>query len=276
MTCLILGLLAATVLMAADNSVSGTLTIQGKSFPLRYIYAQQVPGAFDKTKAATLVVLTDQPVPVEARTDVGDLMDLYSSGKLNGIKLEYGEDGSSVSVILMSNLIQGSVSLSRSGSHITPRIFTPRRIEGEMSVKPDSVSSTHYSFDVKFAADIAPRLIEPEPTPQETAAAQKAPSTLAYLALVKAIHAGDKAGIMAAVNPEARAMVDTPDFPEILKAVQAMTPKKVKILRAFEKDGLATLTATGVDPDGKTTRGKIRLKLDSSGKWYMLKESWGE
>ncbi len=276
---LILGLLTASVITATSrqeaDDVSGTLTIQGQTFKLTHVLARQVVDDFDKSAMATLVVITDREIPDEARDDEMAIFRLTNEGKLNGVKLEYREDGSNVSIILMSNLLEGSVSLSRSGSNVRPEVFTPTRIEGSAEIAERTMGSVTIAMDVRFAADVAPRIVVAEPTAEEIAEAQTSSATKMYLALNKAIQAGDKAGILAAVEPERRAMMDSPDFPEMLKMVQAMTPKNVRVLRVVETAEQAVLTATGEHEPGKVERGKITLKRGPNGQWFMAGEDWG-
>jgi hypothetical protein len=257
------------------NEVSGALTIQGQTFKLTHAHARQVVDDFDKSAWITMILVTDRPIPEAARDDPMALFRLYSDGTLNGVKLEYREGGSNVSILLMSGLLDGSVSVTRSGSHVQPTVFTPTRVEGRAEIAERTMGSVRIALDVRFAVDVAPRIVVAEPTEAEIAAAQTSSASMMYLALNKAIHAGDKAGLLAAVEPDKRAMMDTPDFPQMLKAVQSMTPNNVKVLRAVETAEQAILTVSAVQPDGRTERGKVTLTRGPNGQWYMAGEDWG-
>jgi hypothetical protein len=275
-TLLLLCLLTASATLSASDSVSGKLTIQGKAIELKHIYAQQFPDSSDKSKRNVLVVITDQPVPEDARNDTGEMMDLYFAGKFHGVKLEYPPDGSSVSVVVMSNLLEGSFSWSRAGSDVAPKVLTGTRIEHSFDIPERTTGDTAIALQATFAAGIVPHIPEPEPTPADTAAAQKAPQTNAYIALVKANRAGDKAGIMAAVDPERRAMVDTPDFPKILEMVQEMTPKNTKVLEVTESADKYILIVQASNEEGNPMRGKITMVKGPESEWFASRESWGE
>ena len=58
----------------------------------------------------------------------------------------------------------------------------------------------------------------------------------------------------------------------MLKIVQMMQPLNIKVLKAVEKDGEATLTMTGTQ-EGKPMKGEATLKL-VDGKWTMTNQSW--
>jgi hypothetical protein len=174
----------------------------------------------------------------------------------------------------MSNAYEGSISMSGTfDSAKELAVFTEKRIEGTMVQEPRKLGHTTYAFDVKFAADVAPRVIESEPTPADTAAAAKAASTKAYLAFIEAVRKGDKAKLLAMSPPERREMIDTPDFPEILKMVQAMMAQNIRVLKTTETGDKAILIASGIE-DGKEQRGKITMIRQSNGSWAMERESW--
>lgn len=262
------------VLAAAEGSASGTMTIEGKTFELKHAKATRIVDWTDKQKEATLLLLTDNPVPDSAVLDSGELMDLYRDGKVNGLKVEFTDDGQNRSYILMSNAYEGSISMSGTfDSAKELAVFTEKRIEGTMVQEPRKLGDTTYAFDVKFAADVAPRVIESEPTPADTAAAAKASSAKAYLAFIEAVRKGDKAKLLAMSPPERREMIDTPDFPEILKMVQAMMAKNIRVLKTTETGDKAILIASGIE-DGKEQRGKITMIRQSNGSWAMERESW--
>jgi hypothetical protein len=269
-------LASATLASAAPGTATGKLTIQGKTFDLKHAYANEVPDGFDKSKNAVQVLLTSAPVDEEAVTDSGLLMDLYGDGKFHGLKCEFRPGDSAVNIQVLSNLLGGSISLSKSGGDVPmPHVFTATRIEGAVNHPESTLGDWTYSFEANFAADITPRSIEPEPTPADTAAAKGHPATKAFLALLAAIHKGDKAGILALAPPDQREMIDGPDFAETLKFIQAITPKEVTVLKVTENGPKATLRLSGVE-EGETVRGKAFMEKDGGGVWRMVRQSWGE
>ena len=89
---------------------------------------------------------------------------------------------------------------------------------------------------------------------------------------MSAIRAGDRAKIVAASPEDQRQQIDNADFEKMLKVVQTMQPSNIKVLKAVEKDGEATLTLSGVQ-DGKPQKGEATMKLEA-GKWVMGSENW--
>lgn len=71
------------------------------------------------------------------------------------------------------------------------------------------------------------------PTPADAAAATGKEPAKAYLAPV-AIRSGDKPKIMDLSPPDKRAMIDTPEFPQMLKMVQMMTHQNLQVLQVSE------------------------------------------
>lgn len=275
----LLGALAASVVVAQDrpgaDEVTGSLTIDGKTFALTHIYAELVKDDSDKTKTMTRVTITTRAVPARAREEELGVYDLARETDLHGVRIDYRDGGSSMSLIVISGLIEGSLSFSRSGSNVTPDVFTPTRIVGTAEIAERTMGSTTIAMNAEFSATVSPLVVVAEPTAAETAAAQTMSSTKAYLALVKAIHAGDKAAILAAAPPEQRSMMDTPEFAQMLPMVQSMVPKVVRVLKATETAEEATLLAATDDLDGRPARGKIKLTRGPNGEWFMAGESWG-
>jgi hypothetical protein len=254
--------------LSAQGTASGTLTLNGKTFQLKYAAAIQVPNS-DKTKTATRIVLADKPIPLDVMDDLSQIWDLKTQD-VHGLQLDIDAGKSSVNAFVISNTLEGSVSLSRTLDPAAFSVFTSKRVQGTLQ-NDGEIGSNKYSYDVKFATDVAPA--PAEPTPADAAAAAQMASTKSYLALVKAIQTGDKQAIIAMSPPDRRASVDTPDFPKMLKMVQAMQAQDIRVLKATETGNTATLIASGTQ-DGKPQRGKITL-TKTDGHWVMDSESWG-
>jgi hypothetical protein len=255
--------------LLAQGTASGTLTLNGRSFPLKYSAAILVPNTDNKTKMGTRIVLADKPIPPDVMDDFAAIWDLKTKD-FHGLQLDIDSSKGNIGAFVISNTLEGSLSQSRTFNPSTFTVFTDKRVEG--TVKDDTeLGSNKYSYNVKFATDVATPPAEPTAA-DATAAAQMA-STKAYLKLVKAIQTGDKQIIIALSPPDRRAMVDTPDFPKILEMVQMMQAKDIHVLKATEAGDTATLIASGTQ-DGKPQRGKITL-TKADGKWVMASESWG-
>ena len=72
------------------------------------------------------------------------------------------------------------------------------------------------------------------------------------------------------VDPAKAAHVDTPEFPQMIKFIQEMQPKKIEVLRAVEQGEDAELTLSG---NGGADTGTVKLKR-INGAWLIMRESW--
>jgi hypothetical protein len=250
--------------------VSGTVSINNDKFKMKYGAAALVPDSFDKAKLQVRLVFADQPVPQDLIADEAQVWDLKSKS-YHGLEIQIALDKSNYSVFVISSTIQGSVSRSGTFDGKQLSVFTDKRVEGAMQVAPEDHGGTMLGYSLKFALDIAPQ--EAAPTAADAAAATGKESVKAYLSLVDAIRSGNKQQILELAPPERRAMIDTPQFPEMLKMVQMMTPQKIQVLKATEIGDKSTLIARGIS-EGKAQRGKIYL-IRANGKWLVTSETWG-
>jgi hypothetical protein len=244
------------------QTASGTLTIGNDQFEMKY-------SAAALAKGGTRIVLADKPIPEDVIDDEGQIWDLKRSG-FHGLQVDITQDKQNYSIFVISSTLEGS--LTHSGTFDASRltVFTDKRVEGALDAAPEKTGENTVGWSVKFAANVTPP--EAAPTPADQTAAASKQSTKAYLALVAAIHAGDKKTILDLAPPDRRPMIDTPQFPEMLKMVQAMTPTDVLVLKAAETGDHARLVARG-KLDGSPRRGKIYLNR-VNGKWIMANESW--
>src|SRR5215470_4318873 len=93
---LILGaiLLLSTAPASAEDSVTGTMTVGGKSYKLSNVSARRQPSMTDKTKTVLVVLLTDNAVPKNILDDRYrlELTELARDGKLHGVSVTLGLD----------------------------------------------------------------------------------------------------------------------------------------------------------------------------------------
>jgi len=260
------------VLMAADGTASGTVTVQGQTFAVKYAHAVQIPDFFDKAKMGTRLLISDVPVPEAAVQEEMELMSLARAGKMNAIQFEFGAERTSVSMFVLSNKLEGSVSVSKNFDAKAIPVFTPTRMEGAMADGPSKLGPMSYQYNVKFATAISARVVAPAPSASDAAAAATAASAQAYLAFVAAVRSGDKAKMLALASPKTRQMIDRPDFAETLALVQSLMPANIKVLKATETGDEATLIVTGTE-EGRKRSGTVTM-IRQGGKWLMVKESW--
>lgn len=258
----------ALLLFAASalygQTASGTLTIGKDQFELKHAGAVKI-------KDGTRIVLADKPIPPDVLDDEAQVWDLKDKG-YHGLQIDIAENRQNHTTFVISSTMPGTLTMSGTFHPERLSVFTAKRVEGSLEAQPEETAGTVVGYQVKFAADIMPP--EAAPTAVDQAAAVGKESTKAYLALVAAIHAGDKQKILDLAPPDKRAVIDTPQFPEMLKLVQAMTPTNIRVLKATETGDHAKLLASG-SMDGAKQRGKIYLNR-VNGKWTMVSESWGK
>jgi hypothetical protein len=90
---------------------------------------------------------------------------------------------------------------------------------------------------------------------------------------LREIQSGDRTTLQRVLIPENAKKMESPDFPKMIKVVQAMTPKQIKVWKLVESGAEATLTVSGIQ-DGKQVWGSVDL-VNIDGKWLISRESWG-
>ncbi len=254
----ILIFLAAAAALAAD---AGKLVVNGKSRALTHVYARKAAGV-------TAVIAVDRELDAATRTDPDALRSLAWDKKLNMVEIELNDGG--ISWVVRSQDYQGSLSGSQSPDPYKLTV-AGGRVKGTVKMAEASkLGETEFYFEFPVDAAIEAKVEQPAPTAADKAAAGRAAATQAYLAYQKALMAGDKEGIKRAVDPAKAAHVDTPEFPQMIKFIQEMQPKKIEVLRAVEQGEDAELTLSG---NGGADTGTVKLKR-INGAWLIMRESW--
>lgn len=260
--------LATAVLGTATAfAAPGIFEVEGKKFELTHVYARKAPSTFEKTEESLYILAVDRALSPEVRTDESAVRGLVWDDKLNGVEFEI--KGESVSWMLKTSAARGSFSGSRSPNPYKLQI-TPARVKGRIEM--DERASEHAKYYIAFDIDAAiERFVEPPaPTAADTAAAKKHPATAAYMTFQAALMKGDKAAMVKLIDPEKAKMMDTPEFPQMIKFIQEMQAKNIQVLRVIEKGDSATLTVTG--SAGKQ-KGEVNMER-RGGQWILMKESW--
>ncbi|MDP8982193.1 MAG: hypothetical protein M3O35_16570, partial [Acidobacteriota bacterium] len=246
------------------GAASGTLVVNGHVAPLKYAYA------ITTAEANVRLVVCDVPMSEKELRDDFGLFELKSAGKINAIEVSVPNNSYSI----WSKLSEGSISGSGNVEVFKASAKTAERIEGSMEVAAGKVGQTTYEFHFTAATEILKRAVEARPTADDAAAAATKEQTRVYLAYVRAIQAGNKAALQKVLIPENAQKVDSPDFPQIVKMIQSMTPKQIKVWKVVEESGEATLTVSGME-EGKQVWGSVDL-VNIDGRWLIEKERWGE
>ncbi|MBI2685480.1 MAG: hypothetical protein HYX27_04125 [Acidobacteria bacterium] len=260
--------LLLSTLAAALTAAPGTLVLGGKSYALTHVYARKGPNAFEPKKISTYVLAADRELSPAERTDGDAIRELAWEGKLNGIEIELTDGGISWSI--KTNQIKASMSGSQTPDPYKLTVAADR-ITGTVKMeKPEKLGETEYFFAFDIDAPIEVKVEPPPPTAADKAAAQNAASAKAYKAYLAVLMKGDKAALMKAVDPEKAKMIDTPEFPQMLKFIQSMQPKNIQILRASEAGGTAELAVSG---NAGADVGTVKMQKIGDA-WVVMKESW--
>lgn len=246
----------------------GKLVLDEKTYVISHVYARRGPDVFDAKKMTTYLLASDTELAAADRVDNDTIRDLSWSGKINAVEIELTDDG--ISWRILSNQAKMSMSGSRSPNPFALQV-TPDRIRGTVKMSgPEKLGDTTYYFEFPVDAAIEKKQEVPPPTAADKVAARGSAAAKAYLAYLVVLMNGDKAGLMKAVDPAKAKMIDTPEFPEMIKFIQTMQPKNVEVLRAAEKGDTAELAVSG---NGGSETGTVKMEK-IQGSWVVMKESW--
>ena len=261
-------LLLATVCLSTAFAAPGRLILNGKTYELNHVYARRSPDILDSKKMATYVLTSDGEISARDPVDNDAIRELSWSGKINAVEIELTNGG--ISWCVLSSQIKLSLSGSRSPNPYALQM-TASRVRGIVKMEaPDTLGDTTFFHEFPVNAAIESKVELRPPTAADEAAAQSAVPAKAYLAYLVVLMKGDKAGLMKAVDPAKARVIDTPEFPEILKFIQSMQPKQVTVLRATESGDTAKLTVSG---NGGSETGTVKMEK-INGAWLVMKESW--
>ncbi len=147
------------------GTASGTLTLNGKSVPLRHAYAMVQPNTFDASKRDTAVLLTEKPLPEGAIDGIGDLQEatheLIRGRKHEGMAyFKINSAGKPIyELIDHPALLNGQHrQIQMSGfthANFAPKQMGPERAEGAfVTSKPEDFMSYKYEIKVEFSAPL--------------------------------------------------------------------------------------------------------------------------
>ena len=272
---LLVGVAVTIAATAADApKVSGSITANGKTTALKYAYAMPKEDPFDKKKKATFLLVTDQEVPAAALADEFEFMRWYDKAKLHGFAVLINGEKRPVSGNVYDPAMKHNGFSGVGMQQIELTTMTPTRIAGKISIpKPDEFFGDTYQYSATF--DVPVVAVKPpaeEPLKGTSLPAGGGDPGKAYMAYSKAFQAGDMAGIRKSVAAERAKEMDSKEFKEMFKMIQAMQPKNIKIGGGAVEGDTATLLATA--KDGKeTSTGKITM-VREGGAWKVHLEEW--
>src|SRR5213596_2229519 len=129
--------LAAVISFVAGTSfgqtVSGSITANGKTTALKYAVATPKEDPFDKKKKATYLLVTDQEVPAAAIADEFEFMRWYEKANLHGFAVLITEDKRVVSGNVYDPALKHNGFSGVGMQELALTAMTPTRIAGKIS-----------------------------------------------------------------------------------------------------------------------------------------------
>ena len=201
------------------QEATGTLTVDGKSVPLRYVYAIRGPAFHDQKKEEIRIILSDVPATMDELISDSAIMHRGRTGKVSGVVVRLDMEANADTGELYHSAL-GNLHMALYGEHeFKPTAFDDQRVAGTLFMPEPRESwgyTYHYSatFDVAIqrqsdlktqiaaaaAAEAAKRV---PPTAEEAAAAAASGPGQVASAYLKALLANDLAAMKKlAANPQ--------------------------------------------------------------------------
>ncbi len=260
--------LALLTLPITANTVTGTLQIDGKTYPLTHAIAVRVPGPFNPATLVTRAAFTDAPItPEELRSNTA-LLAREKASPIHGVTIECSDDRSSFSLALINSENSASASISGTMHQFNFVTHSPQRIKGTYKLPERSFGPLRLAIDVDFDLPVTPPA--PKGDVKKGAEAQTLESVKAYLALRKAVQALD----LPTIQKLARFPQDFqgPDGLKFVKLMKEEEPTGIVVVEASETADTATLTITATK-DGKPIKKTFDMQR-KDGRWTTNNDNW--
>jgi hypothetical protein len=250
--------------------VKGTLTGNGKTVELPYVYVYALEKGFYDDADPTWKVLFVQHEIEERKVDEH----IWDSAYVELGITRTAEFGDKPELQVYSQSIRFSAD---SGGNISggsyPKLELesagPERFAGRVWLPEEQkVFDDTFQYDFRFSAPLSdPNAPIGEALPPDGGEPGKA-----YRAWVDAVHSGDLERLKKLVPAEMASQLDADDAKQNLEMMAAMTPTSVKVLGG-SSDGKTAILQVDAVMDGETVRGEITLqKMD--GFWMATRSSW--
>ncbi len=266
---LVLGLPAAGI-AAQDASVSGTLTANGETVSLPYVYAYALEEGFyeDDDPAWALLFVEN---PIEER-DVDEHIWDSAFVEIRITKTaEFGDEPTlqAYAQSLRFSADQGGNISGGTYPEVELESTGPERFAGRVYLpEAQTIFDDTFQYDFTFSAPLSdPNAPIGEPLPADGGE----PGT-AYIAWVNAIHSGDVEQLKALVPADVAEQLDSPEAKEEIEMMRSMTPTAQKILGGSSDGETALLQVEGT-MEGETVRGEITLEKVGD-HWRATNASW--
>lgn len=252
------------------DSVTGTVQVDGKEYPVNHAVGVRVVGPFSSKALVTRVAFSDAPItPEQLRSNTG-LLSRTKEGPIHGVTMEFSDDRGYFSMSLIHSEQSSSASISGTMERFQFTTHSPEQVKGTFKMPERSVGSLRLAMDLDFDVSVIAAPVAQKGSVKKGAEAQSLPSVKAYLAMRRAVQALD----LAAIQKVARYPQDF-QGPEGLKFVKMMKedePAGIVVIEASQGADTATLTVTGTKA-GKPVRKTFDMQL-KDGRWTTNNDNW--
>lgn len=209
---------------AAQNTVKGSMTVNGKKTEFLHAYAVARPKG-EKDMIKTTLILADKPLPPEAVTDKME----RSTAQDRGIKMLVLGFTDGKDIASFTTNVDPRLSNRISSAHkATLDTFSDEAIKGRVFTEAEQQIRTApgtYSFDVQFSV----AMTVPKAPDAAGAKAWDTPQGKVLAEYLRAARAGDKAALKKVLTAESFKELEGKDAAENLKMIKMMSPDPKKV-----------------------------------------------
>jgi hypothetical protein len=246
----------------AQGTAAGTMTANGKTYQMKYSYA-------DESAEDIILVLTDTAL---AKEDVPfGLNQLAMDGKVHGIIATISKEtkGQVSGLNAIYDQSWGGQLGTLGDAVLKIDKLDSKVIEGRLSTPGQNKFSDYtFSFDVKFKTALG---VPEQKTPVEvTIKADGSPAAAAYSDYYKALMAGDITMVKKLILKENADQLDDETAEMIVDLAQSMHPREIEIVTANISDKSAELSVKG-SVDGSQGTGTIEMVVED-GQWKVAND----
>ncbi|MCG6964764.1 MAG: hypothetical protein LJE95_16035 [Acidobacteria bacterium] len=270
MICVALSCAGVSRASEAKPEVKGTLTANGVTVELPYVYVyKEKKGFYDENDPTWKVIFVGKPIG-ERELDEH----IWGAAYVEIGITKTAEFGDKPELQVYSQSLRLSAD---SGGNISGGTYPkleiestgPERFAGRIyHAEPQKIFDDTFQYDFRFSAPLS----NPEAPLGAALPADGGEPGKAYLAWIAAIHAGDLDRLKQLVPAEMASQMEGDDAKDQLELMQLMTPTEVKILGGSSDGKTAILQVEGV-MDGAKNRGEVTLEKKGD-HWLPTKSSW--
>ena len=258
----VLSLSFLSVQTFAQNTASGSITLNGSKTEFKHAYTVVKPSLADN-KSETILTLTDKPLSAKALSDSSTRSSEMRSNNTQMLELTLDADKKIRSVDFSVGTLKGGANTSDYKAEVSR--FTPTAFVGRVTSGGEQKEFKNtFGFDVRFdTAMIAPR------TPDAIGkAAWATPQGKAVAEFLRAARAGDKAALKRVMLAEQVKALDGPDAARFLEFMKlSPNPKTAEFDSLFINGDSAVAKIAERSKDGAASS-DYTLRL-INGVWFV-------